>query len=258
MIAQRMNNLIGISGKANAGKDLVGQIIQYLTSGYSDITKDFYYSFDEYLRIQNTISYIPNKYEIKKFADKLKDMVCMLLNCTRELLEDRNFKEAELGSEWDKKLEYTDFYSDRPIEKMTPRKLLQLLGTECGRKIIHPNIWVNSLMADYIPYMSGYSDRMTKEDMKELYPKWIITDVRFPNEANIIKSKGGLLIRVNRPCSVCHQVNYHKMDCGNDSRHESETGLDNYKNFDKVIYNGGTIEDLINSIKSFLNERGIR
>ena len=31
-----------------------------------------------------------------------------------------------------------------------------------------------------------------------MYPNWIITDVRFPNEADAIKGRGGIIIRVNR------------------------------------------------------------
>ena len=31
--------------------------------------------------------------EIKKYADKLKDIACILLNCTREDLEDEGFQE---------------------------------------------------------------------------------------------------------------------------------------------------------------------
>ena len=35
-----------------------------------------------------------------KFADKLKDIICILLNCTRYQLEDRSFKERELPENW--------------------------------------------------------------------------------------------------------------------------------------------------------------
>ena len=41
-----------------------------------------------------------SNYQIKKFADKLKDIACLLIGCTREQLEDREFKEKELGEEW--------------------------------------------------------------------------------------------------------------------------------------------------------------
>ena len=62
--------IIGISGKALSGKDTVANIIQWL------ILKE------------------------EKDADKLKDMVCLLLGCTREQLEDPKFKESTLGEEW--------------------------------------------------------------------------------------------------------------------------------------------------------------
>ena len=85
-------------------------------------------------------------------ADKLKDIVCLLIGCTREQLEDQDFKNKELGEEWWKIYEGNQEFAyeknrDR-IErgcdigiKLTPRKLLQLIGTECGRNIIHPNIY---------------------------------------------------------------------------------------------------------------------
>ena len=140
-------NLIGISGKIGSGKDTVGKILQYLNS----------YNTNRYKHpttLNDFNSYLGNKhdemsiYQIKKFADKLKDIACLLIGCTREQLEDRDFKEQELGKEWCNS--YDDVYhTSLKEEKLTPRKLLQLLGTECGRQIIHPNIWCNSLFSDY-------------------------------------------------------------------------------------------------------------
>ena len=43
----------------------------------------------------------------------------------------------------------TENCSLRDTLKFTPRLLLQLLGTDAGRNIVHPNIWVNALMSDY-------------------------------------------------------------------------------------------------------------
>ena len=246
-----MNNLIGISGKAGSGKDLVYTII-----------KDLFPEMN-WGRI--------------RFSDKLKDMVCLLLNCTREQLEDREFKEKELGKEWVKyelsyishsRLSYGDcpeYYEkyfcskeeaieyikgDLEVDQssieiseigLTPRLLLQLLGTECGRKIIHPNIWVSATFAEYKPqhfrtvkYQGSFVDHLTT------MPNWIITDVRFPNEAKAVKDRGGILIRINRP------------GFENTGDHLSEIALDDYKNFDTIIINDGTIEDLSKKIKEFL------
>ena len=85
--------LIGISGKINFGKDEIGQMLQYL---YSESYPIQTYSQWKFIQIIAPYSSI----EIKKFADKLKEIICMLIGCTRNQLEDREFKEKELGPEW--------------------------------------------------------------------------------------------------------------------------------------------------------------
>lgn len=256
--------IIGISGKIGSGKDTVGSILQ----DYSD---------------DNT-----EDYEIKKYADKLKEIVCLLIGCTRKQLEDREFKERELGEEW--RQYFNDDY-DLVCEKestfsslLTPRKLLQLLGTEGGREIIHPNIWVNALFADYNAKGFDYKGSENKEIKGDwIYPNWIITDVRFPNEAQAIKDRGGIVIRVNRYCYDSledYLVTYPNKDVSTKaikivadwgfnrhgvmeeklkeipeskgyyekSNHPSETALDNH-NFDYVIDNNGSISDLIDKVQ---------
>jgi hypothetical protein len=65
-------------------KDVVGRMFQYLTSEYQNK-----YSFENWLdRVDKYKSDPYSPIEIKKFADKLKDMVC-ITSCTREKLEDR-------------------------------------------------------------------------------------------------------------------------------------------------------------------------
>lgn len=237
--------IIGISGKMGSGKDTVGQIIHQLMSVHKD-------------SVHNTsvdYSLLDNGWETKKYADKLKDIVCMLIGCTREQLEDRDFKESELGTEWNKLVDHIDAQAEamlgdgrcQKVVKMTPRKMLQLLGTEAGREIIHPNIWVNSLFADYKPLniearasMGNVVDYSNCE-----FPKWIVTDMRFPNELQAIKRRGGLTIRVNRPST--------DKSAGN---HPSETALDNAE-FDYVIENTGSITDLMLAVKQILKLKRI-
>ena len=95
---------------------------------------------------------------------------------------------------------------DKYLIKYTPRLLLQILGTNAGRNIVHPNIWVNASFADYKPEMSSgwvptydNPDNANLEESAEIiYPKWIFTDMRFPNEVKAIEEMGGLSIRVVR------------------------------------------------------------
>ena len=268
--------IIGVSGRMQSGKDTVGKIIQYLT-GESTV-----YPFD--LNIDYSHK---SNWEIKKWADKLKDIVCAILNCTRGQLEDRVFKETPLGEEWVKfkvvrtkitkferidevfyfstieeankfklnNLNY-DYFGEIEKVEMTPRLMLQLLGTDCGREILHPDIWVNSLMAEY---KSKLSTNNPVDDLdwepRFIYPNWIITDLRFPNEMEAVKKRGGITIRVNR--SFNHKMGSKETGTINlTPEHESETALDNAE-FDYVIQNNGTISDLIDKIRNILIENNL-
>lgn len=239
---KRNKNLIGISGRSGGGKDLVASIIEYLT-GYEGPQ-----TFEEW---HETIGNPWPKWNIKKYADALKDILCILIGCTRRDLEDRTFKESELGPEWD----HWEWYEtndrkqklsmDKPVpsgsirelrfSKMTPRKLMQKLGTECGRQMIHPNIWVNALFSTYKErapkkfegdtnwlsdggYMHtrclkckerfmGYKRQMICNECIDAnspwFPHWIISDVRFPlNEGGGVSDRGGINIGVKRKFSL--------------------------------------------------------
>jgi hypothetical protein len=250
--------IIGISGKMGSGKDLVGNIINYLTSVHN--TSDYNDNVD--------YSKVETAFKIKKFADSIKDIVCILLGCTREDIEDREFKNKELGEEWwyygayqhgshyeelksihadSKDAEYILQYSHMnhiDLIKPTPRLLLQLLGTECGRDIIHPNIWVNALI-------SGYKRQFicnTCHDTQDWLPSWVITDMRFPNELKTVKDRGGITIRVER----WNEEDGSTYGWGNpNANHISETALDNAE-FNYTINNNGTIEDLVLEVQKIL------
>lgn len=277
--------LIGISGKINSGKDTVGKIIQYLV-WKSKVEKGelplAVYSFSDFAR-ETSFGKNQSKVDIKKFADTLKDIVCLLIGCTREQLEDHEFKDTELGEEWwywensfGKRINYLDNpdYStpdskSRKLVKPTPRLLLQLLGTECGRNIIHPNVWVNALFANYKAdkevYYHSHTEAGVNHGLTLLeYPNWIITDVRFPNELEAIKKRGGITIRVNRnPINVVvegqklhvNQEDYNKHILKKEE-HPSEIALDNAE-FDYTINNDSSIEDLIHTVSLILKREKI-
>ena len=255
-----MSSLIGISGKIGVGKDLMFNILNYLRQ---DNDWD---SFSDYM---SNAFFIHRKYENKKYAGKLKDIVCLLLGCTREQLEDRDFKEKELGEEWwyyedvinghiynysNMKGSSAATHKTLKLVKPTPRLILQRIGTEAGRDLIHPNLWVNALFADYktfnepSKYPNGGGGKA---------PRWIITDVRFPNEVKAIKDRGGIVIRVNRfseeqkIASLKFRANRpnNAIELALKEEHPSETALDDYDDFDYVVENDGSIEDLVDKIR---------
>ena len=89
----------------------------------------------------------------------------------------------------------------------------------------------------------------------EVYPNWIITDTRFPNELQAVKDKGGINIRVNRPKE--RELILRNATSIIDTRktlepeHKSETVLDNAE-FDYTIENDGTLDELIDKIRDLL------
>jgi hypothetical protein len=119
-------------------------------------------------------------WEIKKYAGHLKIITSLLLNIPLHLLEDRKIKEDIIGKEWG---------------SMTVRKFMQLLGTDALRNKISQDIWVNSLF-NYHHYQS----------------RWIITDVRFDNEARKIIENQGVIIKIVRNTDT--SLNAHESELG--------------------------------------------
>ena len=261
--------LISVSGKINSGKDLIGEIILYLTDKYyhSKVGKEA--SFENWktsnihssgYNISHKAMYEANNtnhFKIKKFADKLKDIVCLLIGCTREQLEDKTFKSKELGEEWwyfkgrnGSLISYSEGSkrSDEDLIKTTPRLLLQLLGTEAGRNIIHPNIWINALMSEY---KDKYA-RSTWWGRHPKYPDWIITDMRFPNELMAVNKFNAITIRVNSNFNYANAPAFNE-DNGKAPvvEHESETALD-HEDFKYTIQNTAGIAELVEAVTYIL------
>lgn len=111
------------------------------------------------------------------------------------------------------------------IAKTLPevRRLLQVMGSEVGRDMIDPQIWIELTL-----HSASKTDKI------------VISDVRFRNEAEEITWRGGEVWRVSR-IERDAPINLHR----------SETDLDNW-HFDQYISNNGTIDDLNEEIKKIL------
>jgi hypothetical protein len=106
------------------------------------------------------------------------------------------------------------------VEYKEIRTLLQHMGTEAGRELYGEQFWIDRTL-DAIP------------DDTDV----VITDVRFPNEADAIRELGGEVWRINRPGT------------GPVNDHISETAMDDYP-FDVIIDNSGTVADLRESVRA--------
>ena len=95
------------------------------------------------------------------------------------------------------------------------RRTLQRLGTEAGRNVLGDRVWIDAALGK-IDAVDG---------------PVVVTDVRFPNEAEAITSAGGILVRVVRP-------GHETADA-----HPSETAMDGYPVHVQVV-NDGSLEQL--------------
>lgn len=139
-------------------------------------------------------------------------------------------------------ISFTDVFEQKTSKTRT---LLQKEGTDLGRNLHGADIWVK--------YWSNWVDVFSSRGVENI----ITTDVRHKNEAQFIKEKNGILIKVNAPLRNEERLN--KESCGNATiyhnikTHPSECDLDDVDNayFDIVINNdipnpffGREIEDL--------------
>ena len=112
---------------------------------------------------------------------------------------------------------------------MTVGELLQKLGTDAIRDRLHTNSWVFTL----------FNNRQFDENT-------LITDVRFPNELDTIRKRGGIVLRIEGdPTKV-------RGDGKRDDTHSSETALDD-ADFDYTIHNTGTLDELLSKVDGFLS-----
>lgn len=89
------------------------------------------------------------------------------------------------------------------LDGVTVRHLLQTIGTDWGRQMIHPEIWVRAWRPEV--------EQLLMEGVSV-----VVDDMRFPNELAEVKRLGGLTVRVVRPAAIR----------GPESAHVSEGQLD--------------------------------
>jgi hypothetical protein len=104
------------------------------------------------------------------------------------------------------------------------RDFMQLMGTEFGRNMIDPGMWLQCL-------------RTRIQDHKKV----IVTDVRFPNEVDFIHSLGGIVIEIQRPSIQRNDA------------HASETPLPR-EMVDFVVMNDSTVDVLQKRVRELVKQ----
>lgn len=159
------------------------------------------------------------------FASKLKDTCSLLFGFDRNKLDhDFEYKES---------MTLPDGSVDPAcgLLNMSRRTIMQRLGTEAIRQNFHPDTWVITLK---LAILNGEYDE---------YDYGFITDCRFINEIEFVKSLDGKLIKVVRVGPI--------ETLTTETNHLSESEWLHYTDWDFIIHN--TIIDGVNTEQNLKN-----
>ena len=143
------------------------------------------------------------------FAKILKDKARVEFGLTNEQLNG-NLKEVDI-----------------PLYGKSPRVIMQELG--CYYREIYKDFWVRAVLEE----VNGN---------KKYQNGLVISDVRFPNEYNIIKQFGGKVVEVFRPGHVGSTK----------TAHQAERSMDDISEFDFEFVNDESLEKLYSVVKIFM------
>lgn len=157
---------------------------------------------------KNTVAAMLGGFSEVYFAQPLYEALGVITGLPVELLRDREVKETVIA--W--------------IGK-SPRQMLQTLGTDWGREMVCDRIWVE----------------VASRRIERIRGNVVVTDVRFDNEAEMLKQRFGAAIwKVVRPgATTCVW-------------HPSERGVSDHL-IDQIIDNGGDLAALERAVGKALN-----
>ena len=173
------------------------------------------------------------------FADKLKDGVATIFGWNRAMLEgdtdeSRNWREQP-----------DDFWTQETGRNITPRIVLQEFGTECMRDGFDDSIWVSLL----------------KKQMLDNPGDYVVPDVRFRNEQDMIRELGGEIWRVQRGdvpewygCAMLDNTTGGNLMESYDVHVSEYKWIDMNNKFNSTIYNNNTIENLTQDTTKLLTK----
>jgi hypothetical protein len=167
-------NIIGLTGLAGCGKDTVALILK------------------AHVRFNHLA-----------FADPLRSEICAAYKAPNSLFTNRATKETPVPELALKECLHNEFVGQMlrlhamrdPAMSLkqvleaprSPRELMRWWGTEFRRETTHQNYWTRLMISRVKGFQDGQEWRQ------------VISDVRFPNEAETVRAMGGKIWQVKRP-----------------------------------------------------------
>lgn len=227
------SNIISFGGFRNTGKDTSALMLQFMLNTPSIF--HYYWIFKHF----NFLGKF-GKWKVTSFAKPLKEVLSIILGIPIEKFEDRDFKENYCVDLNTLKIEKvnpvtTPLMSDKFFSKVakeldvntikrhciTIRQMLQYVGTECLRRLVSEDIWINATLK--------------KNNI-------IISDLRFRREFEALDNHKSFRILIERP--GCNP--------GNHPSEKEILELKANRNFEGYVNNNGTLKDLFYKIKKLI------
>jgi hypothetical protein len=218
-----MFSVIGISGRAGSGKDSVAKFLVEkggwdhkiaFADNLKEMLKDIFSLTDDDLNTEQGKGRL-FLYPIEFSPGHLTRIIYWISKTHPKIFQIFSYEEAK------------DKFLGHKLNSV--REMLQFVGTDVCRH--------------YFPH---YHIDVLKSKLNTT-DKYVISDVRFVDEVNFIKSIGGLVIRIHR--------DVHSLSAENINRnHISETQLNNVLGVIPIINNDSTLQGLFLKVKNFIDQ----
>lgn len=157
--------LVGLAGRKRSGKDTAAAVL------------------------------VEHGYTRTAFADDLKDLTARVLDVPREAMDD------------ERKEQCRDVGGSNPFDEITPRVMLQRLGAAC-RETFGADFWIRRIEERLMTTLgsAAYSPAIAPALRELCFPVqgWVVSDIRYSNELELIHRLGGTVIRLNRADQPAH------------------------------------------------------
>lgn len=167
-------NIIGLTGLAGCGKDTVALILKAHV-------RFNHLAFADPLRSEICSAYgLPSSLFTNRDTKELPSPQLALVNCSNYEFVGLMLKQAATAEDLCNLSEFLE-------APRSPRQLMRWWGTEYRRETTHQNYWTRHMIARVKGFQDGHELRQ------------VISDVRFPNEAEAIRAMGGKIWQIQRP-----------------------------------------------------------
>ena len=248
------NNIlyIGLNGYAGSGKDTVAKMMHHILSKNWSSMKE---SKEQYVQNENIYATFNGTQKVYDehvlciaFADQLKNVCASMFGIPVDrfyynkanawicINNDFEYTESRPQSNYivtaeDYFIGYSNYANSKEKYWMSLREILVYVGTYVCQRHINKNIFINII-------------KNTVKRKSSTLQYVIVTDVRFLHELEFIHNNNGVTINIDRESIV--QLN-------NIAEHD----LDDTEDFDYVIDNNGTYDDLFENVWNLLHDNAV-